>query len=123
MVAIITVVVESVPVSYIPFRAHIIFILFGRETCSNKENLVCTAIFVTLTCLIAIVYPNISQVLSIIGGFCACNLSYLIPIICYVQLSGKPLRSPKVMISVFVFGILFLIGYGSVFLSIYQIAK
>ena len=37
MFAVITVVVESVPVNYIPFRGQVFYIFFKREDCSNKE--------------------------------------------------------------------------------------
>mmetsp|Transcript_40400 Transcript_40400/g.29769 ORF Transcript_40400/g.29769 Transcript_40400/m.29769 type:complete len:126 (+) Transcript_40400:718-1095(+) len=83
MIAIITVVLESVPVMYIPLRQQCFFLLFNREKFSNLENLVSTGIFVLATCTLAIVYPNVTQVLSIMGGFCAANISFVIPSICY----------------------------------------
>jgi hypothetical protein len=32
------------------------------------RNLVCTTVFIGFTCFIAIVYPNVSDVLGILGG-------------------------------------------------------
>jgi len=121
VIAIITVLIESIPVNYIPFRAQVFYIFFKREECSLKENLLCTAIFIALTALVAIAYPEITQVLSILGGLCSVTISYLIPTYAYVKLSGRPLRSPYVMSSILFFGILITVGYFSVVVTFYEI--
>jgi len=45
----------------------------------NYRNLVCTSIFMITTACIAAVFPDISAVLSILGGLCSVTICYLIP--------------------------------------------
>lgn len=69
----------AVPVNYNPFRNQIIYMKYKRDTFSNKENVIITAPFTAVTCLIAILFPDIAAVLAIMGGLCSVTMCYLIP--------------------------------------------
>lgn len=94
---------------------------FKKETFSQKENLVCTSLFIAFTCFIAILFPDISDVLGIIGGVNATSIQFLVPMICSVKVSGLPWTAPMNMIKIVFFGILCLIGFTNVGVSIYKI--
>jgi hypothetical protein len=44
-----------------------------------NRNALCTITFISVTCLIAIVYPNVSDVLGILGGLNATAIQFLVP--------------------------------------------
>lgn len=46
---------------------------------STFRNFILTAAFVTVTCALAIAFPNVTNVLSIMGGLCSVTLCYTIP--------------------------------------------
>ena len=79
--------VASLPVNYHPWRYQVFIFCFGRDTFSQKENWAITATFMIFCTAVAIVFPNITSVLSILGGLCSCTMSYLIPTLAYVQLN------------------------------------
>ena len=88
---------------------------------SQKENFTITSIFISITWIISVYFPNIDKVISIMGGLCAVTVSYLIPTICYVKLSEHSWTHPKNLGVLFFFGILILIGYSSVIIIVYLI--
>ena len=94
---------------------------FKKEEFSKKENIVCTSIFISITCFIAIVFPKVSDLLGIIGGLNATSIQFLVPMICSVNVSGLPWTAPMNVIKILFFGILSLIGYTNVGVSIYRI--
>jgi hypothetical protein len=71
---------------------------------------------------IAIVFPNITGVLSIMGGLCSCTMSYLIPVIAYVRLNKEPWYACKNLGPILFFGTLTIIGYTSVGITFYLLA-
>jgi len=71
---------------------------------------------------IAVVFPNITGVLSIMGGLCSCTMSYLIPVIAYVRLNDKPWYNCKNLLPLVFFLTLTMIGYTSVIITLYLLA-
>mmetsp|Transcript_41092 Transcript_41092/g.39610 ORF Transcript_41092/g.39610 Transcript_41092/m.39610 type:complete len:126 (-) Transcript_41092:26-403(-) len=106
---------------YIPLRQQLFYFFLNREDFSLVENLLSTAVIIAVSAIAAIAYPEITQVLSIIGGLCAVSISYVIPTFSYVGLCGKPYTHWYSMLCIAVFGILTLAGYFSVLLTLYQI--
>ena len=96
------------------------------------RNIICTASFLAFTCFLAIVYPNVSDVLGILGGLNATGIQFLVPsntiyfsdhvvlVICSVKVSGLPYTAPSNLIKIGFFGILCLIGYTNVGTTIYR---
>ena len=108
------------PCGYNPARSQMANLFFGRDTFSDKENLLMTATWMLITWGISVVYPKIDKVLAIMGGLCASTLDYGIPMYCFVKLSEKPWTSPKNLAAIIVFGAMTLIGYTSVGITIFE---
>ena len=87
-VSIILVLFVALPVNYNPFRNQFFYMFFKKEVYSQKENVLCTSIFLAITSFIAIVFPKVSDVLGIIGGLNATSIQFLVPMICSVKVSG-----------------------------------
>ena len=77
--------------------------------------------FVAVTWAISIVFPKIDKVISIMGGLCAATLDFAIPTYCFVKLSKHSWTAPSNLIRIVFFGILTLIGYCSVAITVYLI--
>ena len=92
------------------------------NTYSQKANYLLTFGFVTVTVLLSILVPNITQVLSIMGGLCSCTLSYTIPLYCWVKLSPHPWHQWSNLCAILFFGVLISLGYASVVSTVYEIA-
>jgi amino acid permease len=113
----------AVPVNYNPFRNQVFYVFFGRDNFSQKENVVCTGIFIAVTCLLAIVFPNVSAVLGILGGLNATSIQFLVPMICSIKVSGQPVKAASNIIKILFFGFLCLVGYTNVGTTIYRIVS
>ena len=90
-----------------------------------------TASFVAVTCALAIGFPNVTNVLSIMGGLCSVTLCYTIPgkfffpdttlVYCHVKLSDKPWTHIDNLSAILFFGVLIILGYCSVVDTVYNI--
>jgi amino acid permease len=113
----------AVPMNYSPFRNQVFYVFFGRDNFSQKENIVCTGIFTAVTCFLAIVFPDVSSVLGILGGLNATSIQFLVPMICSIKVSGQPVKAPRNIIKILFFGFLCLVGYTNVGTTIYRIVS
>lgn len=111
--------VASLPVNYHPWRYQIFIFCFGRSEFSQKENFIITSVFMIVCTAIAIVFPNITSGLSILGGLCSCTMSYLIPMVAYVKLSSEKWYALKNLLPILFFGTLTIIGYISVIETVF----
>ena len=107
------------PCGYNPARAQMCLMLYGTEEFSKKTNVIMTVTWVVLSWLIAVLFPQIDKVISILGGLCASTLSYVLPTFCWVVLSKKPWHAPTNFFPILIFGGMACIGYASVFLTIF----
>ena len=91
-----------------------------------------TASFVAVTCALAIGFPNVTNVLSIMGGLCSVTLCYTIPgkffqlfdtnlVYCHVKLSDKHWTHIDNLSAILFFGVLIVLGYCSVIDTVYNI--
>ncbi|CDW85384.1 UNKNOWN [Stylonychia lemnae] len=110
------------PLKMIPLKQILIHQMYSKEHQMTKgQSILMSFGFVMLTSVIAIIYPNITGVLSIIGGLCSVTIGYVLPTICYIKLNSKKLSIFKKYFYIAFFGILAFIGYTSVILKIIQI--
>jgi amino acid permease len=122
VVAVIVCVISAFPMNFNPFRQHFFDVVFGRDEFSNAENLVLTLVYVAISTLVSIVFPNISKVISILGGLIATTMAYLIPLIIQLRLSNKSFWHPSKSLITLFFGMLILGGYTSVVITVYEIS-
>mmetsp|Transcript_3214 Transcript_3214/g.5359 ORF Transcript_3214/g.5359 Transcript_3214/m.5359 type:complete len:130 (+) Transcript_3214:1205-1594(+) len=111
------------PMNYNPFRQHFVQLIFKREEFSQTFNTVMTLSFLSITCFISIIFPNVSQVISILGGMIATSMCYLVPTIIQVKLSKEHWTHYTNLGAILFFGTLVLIGYTSVGIIIYEIVN
>lgn len=69
------------PVNYNPFRNNLFHFMKGTTEFTNRENFIMTTITVALATTLAILFPNITSVISILGGFFSVIICYLTPLI------------------------------------------
>ena len=86
---ILIVMISSYPCNYNPFRQCLFVFILEQPNYTDRQNYAVTIVFAVLTCLISILVPSVTSVLSILGGLCSVSLCFLIPTICYVKLSDK----------------------------------
>lgn len=70
------------PQIYSPCRNQFFLLFYNEPNFSHKANFVVTIIFIGVTACVAIFYPNISAVLSILGGLCSVSICYTVPCKC-----------------------------------------
>ena len=116
-------IVVAYPVNYHPFRQNFFMAVYGREKFSNKENLLFTILFISLTTVISITYPKIKPVISLMGGLISVSMCYLVPMICKLKLGKEKWYSFGNISAIIFFGILIMSGYISVGITIYQMIK
>jgi hypothetical protein len=80
-----------------------------------------TTLFIAITCVVSIIFPNVKQVISIMGGLIAVSMCYLIPVICQIKLSEHGVSHPSNLLPVLFFGCLIITGYTSVGITVYEI--
>ena len=122
IICVCAILIVAIPINYHPWRYQVFIGCFGRSNFSQKENFAITGLFMTFCCLVAIGFPNITSVLSILGGLCSCTMAYLIPTLAYVKLNTQPWYSCKNLPPILFFGTLTTIGYISVVGTVYLLA-
>lgn len=122
VVAILLVIFVSEPVNYNPFRNQIVYMRTrDRMIPTNKENMAITIPFTIFTAILAIVFPNIKAVFSLLGGLGSVTMSYLIPTYAFVTLGKESWKSRRNLPPIIFFGILIIIGYISVVVTLIEI--
>ena len=121
--AICLIMVASLPVNYHPWRYQIFIFCFNRDDFNQCENAIITSIFMIFCTGVAIVFPNITSVLSILGGLCSCTMSYLIPTIAYVRMSKFKWYHHTNLLPILFFGTLTIIGYISVVATVFLLVS
>lgn len=117
IIALVVLLLIHSPVNYFPCRL-ILCQVAGREEVSKQANYVVTFSFFTLAALIAVLFPKITSVLSIIGGLCASTQGYVLPTALYIKLSRKKL-SHWTNIGALMIGVTIgFLGYASVITTI-----
>lgn len=110
-------------VSYQPFRNSFYFMWKGEVDVPTRPNVIITACFCIGTGIISIVFPKVTKVLGIFGGFASVNICYLVPIICYIRLrkEGESLWLPKNLFAILYFCFLCVMGWLSVITTVMSI--
>lgn len=108
------------PVNYFPCRLIIVQTFGGQDEFTTTQNYIVTFCFFTCAVIVSIIFPNITSVLSIIGGLCACTQSYVLPTLVYVKLSTKRLGHWKNLGALLIGITVGLLGYASVVTTVMQ---
>ena len=103
-------IIFTFPPTYFPLRLSIAN-SFTQGIISIKFNIILTFISCYAGAAVASVYDKILNYLSYIGGFLSVFICYLIPILLYVYISGKPITYWKNIIEITAVIILCIIGF------------
>uniref|UniRef100_A0A7S3I8N0 Amino acid transporter transmembrane domain-containing protein n=1 Tax=Fabrea salina TaxID=342563 RepID=A0A7S3I8N0_9CILI len=88
----------------------------GRSPTWLHAAITLTTIGVTM--LVAIFFPDINFVFSVLGGFCAAVMGLIIPALLYIKLSQKPMTSPSNLAIITTASVLTAVGFTSIVLGI-----
>jgi len=88
----------------------------GRSPIWLHAAITLTTIGVTM--LVAIFFPDINFVFSVLGGFCAAVMGLIIPALLYIKLSQKPMTSPSNLAIITTASVLTAVGFTSIVLGI-----
>ena len=103
----------SFPANYAPFRCSIFELFFKTDKIDKFKNIIVTVSFLGITCLIAAVYKNILDYISLCGGFLSSIICFIIPGSMYIKSNELKLSHPKNVITIIVVCILSAIGFSS----------
>mmetsp|Transcript_1731 Transcript_1731/g.1191 ORF Transcript_1731/g.1191 Transcript_1731/m.1191 type:complete len:96 (+) Transcript_1731:109-396(+) len=72
------------------------------------------------TCGLALIFPDISDVLGIAGGIGCVNICFIVPLFIYLGLRhpSKSLWTPRYIVIIAIFSVLSLCGFMSVYVSL-----
>lgn len=108
--------------NYMPFRNSCYYVITGsRELITQKWNFILTTAFVVANGTISVVFPQVTTVLGIFGGFSSVNICYLIPVYCYIKLRHDSIKTPKNIAGLFYMAFLCILGWGSVIITIVNV--
>ena len=103
--------VVGFPVNYNPFRNNLFHIIFGNPNFTWKENFVMTTSTISLSCFLAIIFPEITAVFSIMGGMFATILGFFLPPFIHIKLGTKRWFHPVNILLIVGFGFMCLVGW------------
>ncbi|CDW77672.1 UNKNOWN [Stylonychia lemnae] len=110
------------PLRMVSLKQIFIKLIYSQEhQMTQGQSISMSFGFVVLTSVISIIYPDITGILSIIGGLCSVTMCYVLPTICHIKLNRQELSICKKYSLIVFFGTLSLIGYISVILKIISI--
>lgn len=92
-----------------------------REQYSNRDNLIFTTATCIVICLLAILFPNVKPVISILGGLFSIQMAYFFPIVIQINLSAKRWFEWENLKAILLLGPLVFFGYGSVVITIVEL--
>lgn len=110
------------PINYSPSRSQLFLLCYNDAEFTTKMNLISSITFVAFTCTVAVAYPNVSSVLSIMGGSCSVTICYTIPLYSWVKLSKERWYAFSNLAPLLYMGFLITAGYTSVITTIYMLA-
>lgn len=103
----------STPANYNAFRLSFFETILRREDIPNSLNLALTIPTLLIVATIGALFNKIIAYISILGGFCSVTISFLYPILLYVNTNGKPLYKGTNLLMLIFAGILCGIGWTS----------
>jgi UDP-N-acetylmuramyl pentapeptide phosphotransferase/UDP-N-acetylglucosamine-1-phosphate transferase len=86
------------------------------------QNCYITVPYVLLSSVLAVLFPNVTNILSIMGGLCVVSVCFVIPTLTYVKIKtphGESYFSGDYKLPIMICSlILAIIGYTSVFMTV-----
>mmetsp|Transcript_101238 Transcript_101238/g.139758 ORF Transcript_101238/g.139758 Transcript_101238/m.139758 type:complete len:264 (+) Transcript_101238:1078-1869(+) len=107
------VMVSNIATNYFPFRGITIYMITGKQEITTKLNIIITICFQIGTSVVCIMFPHVTDVLSVFGGIASTNICYLVPLTCYIRLRkpGESLFQLKYIAAIIYFCFLTVVGW------------
>lgn len=96
-------------------------LIMKQSSYSDKANYISTFLFTSVTCIIAILVPNVTTIIAILGGACSVTLAYTFPLYGHVKLSKHPWTHQENFVPLMFFIPLIIIGYSSVVATVFLV--
>lgn len=100
-----------IPSNYNSFRCSLFHILFGNENIRTIPNIILTVSTLIISAIIGVVYSEISNYISLLGGICCTTYCYFIPGWLMIKVEWKEMSKTKRVLSIIGISILTLFGY------------
>ena len=100
-----------IPSNYNSFRCSLFHILFGNEDVKTIPNIILTTLTLLISAIIGVVYSEISNYISLLGGFCCTTYCYFIPGWLMIKVEWNEMSKTKKILSIIGISILTLFGY------------
>ena len=98
--------------AYFKIMVHFIFIeLFGNENIRTIPNIILTLATLIISAIIGVLYSEISNYISLLGGFCCTTYCFFIPGWLMIKVEWNEMSKTKRILSIIGISILTLIGY------------
>jgi len=100
-----------IPSNYNSFRCSLFHILFGNENVRTIPNIILTAATLIISALIGVFYSEISNYISLLGGFCCTTYCYFVPGWLMIKVEWKEMSKIKRILSIIGIATLTIFGY------------
>ena len=100
-----------IPSNYNSFRCSLFHILFGNEKIKTFPNIILTISTLIISAIVGVVYSEISNYISLLGGFCCTTYCYFIPGWLMIKVEWNDMSKTKKILSIIGISILTLFGY------------
>ena len=100
-----------IPSNYNSFRCSLFHIIFGNENIKTIPNIIFTLVTLIISAVIGVVYSEISNYISLLGGFCCTTYCFFVPGWLMIKVEWKEMSFLKRTISIILISILTLFGF------------
>lgn len=109
----------KIPAKYNSLRISVFQIIWGNsDEIDTKRNLIVTISITIVTAFIGAIYSDISEFISLLGGFCSVIIAFFFPGFLYIKSNDRKISDFKNVLTIVVCGIMCVIGIIAGILSI-----
>ena len=99
-----------IPSNYNSFRCSLFHILFGNEKIRTIPNIILTIATLIISAVIGVLYSEISNYISLLGGFCCTTYCFFVPGWLMIKVEWKEMSKFKRVISIILISLLTIFG-------------
>ena len=100
-----------IPSNYNSFRCSLFHIIFGNENIRQIPNIIFTISTLVISAVIGVVYSEISNYISLLGGFCCTTYCFFVPGWLMIKVEWKEMSILKRTISIILVSLLTAFGF------------
>ena len=100
-----------IPSNYNSFRCSLFHIIFGNENIKTVPNIILTISTLVISAVIGVVYNEISNYISLLGGFCCTTYCFFVPGWLMIKVEWNEMSKLKKIFSIILVSLLTLLGY------------